>query len=172
MDDRDVVEGTTVYLPVLVEGALLSVGDGHAAQGDGEVSGTAIEAPLRVVYRVELLRDPGWELPSPQYVNERGYFVTGFAETIDGAARAATLNAVDYLVHHHGLAPTEAYVLASVAGNLKVAEAVDVPHMLVTMHLPRSVLPGPPERTADGPADGAADGPGSDRGAASDGEGR
>lgn len=142
MDDRDMVEGTTVYLPVLVEGALLSVGDGHAAQGDGEVSGTAIEAPLRIVYEVDLIRDPGFELASPQFVNERGYFVTGFAETLDGAARAATLHAVDYLVRQHDLDRTEAYVLASTAGNLKVAEAVDVPHMLVTMHLPRRVLPG------------------------------
>lgn len=144
MDDRDVVEGTTVYLPVLVEGALLSVGDGHATQGDGEVSGTAIEAPLRVVYRVELIEDPGWELPGPQYVNDRGYFVTGIAESIDGAARAATRNAIDYLVRHHGLERTEAYVLASTAGHLKVAEAVDVPHMMVTMHLPREVLPDSP----------------------------
>lgn len=150
MDDRDIVEGTTVYLPVLVEGALLSVGDGHAAQGDGEVSGTAVEAPLRVVYQVDLIRDPGRELASPQYVNERGYFVTGFAETIDGAARAATRNAIEYLVHQHGLDRIEAYVLASTAGNLKVAEAVDVPHMLVTMRLPPEVLPRPLERPRSG----------------------
>lgn len=163
MDDRDLVEGSTVYLPVLAEGALLSVGDGHAAQGDGEVSGTAIEAPLRIVYEVELLEDPGFELPSPQYVNERGYFVTGFAETIDEAARNATRAAVDYLVRRQGLERTEAYVLASTAGNLKVAEAVDVPHMLVTMHLPREVLPEPPalaagNRDGGAPAGDAAEG--------------
>lgn len=159
MDDRDVTEGTTVYLPVLVEGALLSVGDGHAAQGDGEVSGTAIEAPLRVVYEVRLIEDPGWELPGPQFVNGRGYFVTGIAESIDAAAKAATRNAVDYLVRHHGLERTEAYVLASTAGNLKIAEAVDVPHMMVTMHLPGRVLPGPaglapPDAGEEGSTDG------------------
>jgi acetamidase/formamidase len=144
MDDRDIVEGTTIYLPVLVEGALLSVGDGHAAQGDGEVSGTAIEAPLRIVYQVELIRDPGFELPSPQYLNERGYFVTGIAETIDEATRAATRNAIAYLVRQHGLSPTEAYVLASTAGHLKIAEVVDVPNMMVTMRLPREILPEAP----------------------------
>lgn len=155
MDDRDIVEGTTVYLPVLVEGALLSIGDGHAAQGDGEVSGTAIEAPLRVVYEVDLVRDPGRELSSPEYSNERGYSITGFGETIDEAARAATRNAVDYLAHQHAMERTEAYVLASTAGNLKVAEVVDVPHMLVTMHLPRGVLPGPVEPISGAGADGA-----------------
>jgi acetamidase/formamidase len=175
MDDRDLVEGSTVYLPVLVEGGLLSVGDGHAAQGDGEVSGTAIEAPLRIVYEVELIEDPGFELPSPQYVNERGYFVTGFAETIDEAARNATRAAVGYLVRRQGLERTEAYVLASTAGNLKIAEAVDVPHMLVTMHLPRGVLPEAPALAAGGRAGGdpAGDGVEGDAAAPDDGaEGR
>lgn len=145
LDDRDIVEGTTVYLPVLVEGALFSIGDGHAAQGDGEVSGTAIEAPLRIVYEVELLEDAGWTLPSAQYVNDRVYAVTGFAETIDRAARNATRAMVDYLSRQHGLGRTEAYVLASTAADLKIAEAVDVPHMLVTMQIPRHVLPGAAE---------------------------
>lgn len=167
LDDRDVVEGTTVYLPVLVEGALLSVGDGHAAQGDGEVSGTAIEAPLRIVYEVRLLEDPGRELPAPQYVNDEVYAVTGFAETIDEAARNATRAMVDYLVHRHGLERTEAYVLASTAGNLKIAEAVDVPHMLVTMQMPLEVLPGPAALGADAGGDDGGGGEAS----ASDGEG-
>lgn len=155
MDDRDVVEGTTVYLPVLVEGALLSVGDGHAAQGDGEVSGTAIEAPLRIVYEVRLIDDPGYELSAPQYLTDEVYAVTGFAETIDEAARRATRAMVDYLTRSQGLDRTEAYVLASTAADLKIAEAVDVPHMLVTMQIPLDVLPRPAGLEAAGSGDGA-----------------
>lgn len=142
MDDRDLVQGTTVYFPVFVEGALFSIGDPHAAQGDGEVGGTAVEAPLRIVYRVEVI-EGGRHLPSPQYENEEFYAVTGYGETIDQATRRATLAMIDYLVRQHGLDPTEAYVLASVAAHLKIAETVDVPHMLVTMRIPRDVLPGP-----------------------------
>ena len=139
MDDRDLVAGTTVYFPVFVEGGLFSIGDPHIAQGDGEVVGTAIEGPLRVVYEVDLIKD-GRAMPSPQYENGEFYAVTGFAETIDEAARNATLAMVDYLEEVHGLERIEAYALASLAGHLKIAEVVDVPHMLVTMRIDKVVL--------------------------------
>ena len=141
LDDRDLVEGTTIYLPVFVEGALFSIGDTHAAQGDGEVCGTAIEAPMRIVYELNLIKD-GRAIPSPQYETDTFYAVTGFAETIDEAARRATRAMIDYLVDVHGLERTDAYVLSSLAANLKIAEVVDVPHMLVTMRIPKNVLGG------------------------------
>lgn len=144
LDDRDIVEGTTVYLPVLVEGALFSIGDAHAAQGDGEVSGTAIEAPVRVVYELNLVGD-GRRLPSPEYENGEVYAVTGLGPTLDEAARRATLHMIAYLVAEHGMSRQDAYALSSLAASLKAAEVVDVPNMMVTMQIPKRVLPGPGE---------------------------
>lgn len=140
MDNRHMTAGTTVYFPVLVEGALFSLGDTHAAQGDGEVSGTAIEAPMRVVYELGLVKAPADAPVEPQYETADVYAVTAFAPTLDEAARKATRYMVDYLVAAHGLERTEAYVLASLAADLRIAEVVDVPHVLVAMHMPKSVL--------------------------------
>lgn len=139
MDNRHMTAGTTVYFPVQVEGALFSIGDAHAAQGDGEVSGTAIEAPMRIVYQVEVLPNTRG-IVEPQYETDEYYAVTGFATTIDEAARQATRYMIDYLVAEHGLTREEAYVLCSLAGDLKISETVDVPHMLVSMHMPKSIF--------------------------------
>ena len=139
MDNRHLTVGTTVYFPVFVDGALFSIGDTHAAQGDGEVSGTAIEAPMRIRYSVEV-RKGGRPLEEPQYETPDAYAVTAFATTIDEAARKATGYMVDYLVAEHGLRPEEAYVLCSLAGDLKISEVVDVPHVLVSMHMSKDVL--------------------------------
>lgn len=141
MDNRHIGVGTTVYFPVLVEGARFSIGDTHAVQGDGEVSGTAIEAPMRILYRVEVLKDRR-PIPEPRYENEEHFAVTAFAPTLDQAARKATGYMIDWLVEEHGLTPEEAYVLCSLAGDLKIAEVVDVPHVLVAMHMPKSVVGG------------------------------
>ena len=67
-------------------------------------------------------------------------YVDAFATTIDEAARKATEYMIDYLVAEHGLTPEEAYILCSLAGDLKISEVVDVPHMLVSMHMPKEVL--------------------------------
>ncbi len=139
MDDRDLVEGTTVYFPVLVEGALFSIGDPHIAQGDGEVGGTAIEGPLRVVYELEVIKGAG-PIPSPHYETDEFYAVTGFAPTIDEAARNAVQAMVDYLVSARDLSRQEAYQLASMAGDLKISEVVDVPNMLVAMRISKDVI--------------------------------
>ncbi len=138
MDDPNLTEGVTVYFPVFVEGALFSVGDGHAAQGHGEVCGTAIEAPLRVVYQLDVIKNK--TMKEPQYETEGYYATTGFATTIDGAAKKATLYMIDYLMQEHNLSENEAYALCSLAGDLKIAETVDIPHMLVAMHMSKEVL--------------------------------
>lgn len=138
MDDPHLVEGTTVYFPVFVEGALFSIGDTHAAQGLGEVCGTAIEAPMRIVYEVNVIK--GRTIREPQYETDDFYAVTAYGETIDEAARKATRYMIDYLVAERGLSRPDAYALASLAGDLKIAEVVDVPHMLVTMHLPKRLF--------------------------------
>lgn len=138
MDDPNLVEGATVYFPVFVKGALFSIGDTHAAQGLGEVCGAAIEAPMRIVYQVDVIKNK--KLAEPQYETADYYAVTGFATTIDEAAKKATRYMIDYLVNEHGLTRNEAYVLCSLAGDLKIAEVVDVPHVLVTMHISKKVL--------------------------------
>lgn len=139
MDDPNLVEGTTVYFPVFVPGALFSIGDTHAAQGLGEVCGTAIEAPMRIIYEVHVLKDRP-HIKEPQYETDDYYAVTAFAETIDEAAKKATRYMIDHLVATRGMDRADAYVLASLAGDLKIAEVVDVPHVLVTMHLAKSVF--------------------------------
>lgn len=138
MDDPNIVEGTTVYLPVFVEGALFSIGDAHAAQGLGEVCGTAIEAPMKFLVEIELLK--GSSIEEPQYENEDVYAVTAYATTIDEAAKKATRYMIQYLTKNYGLSRNDAYMLCSLAGDLKIAEVVDVPHMLVTMSIKKEVL--------------------------------
>ena len=139
MDDPNMTEGSTVYFPVFVEGALFSIGDAHAAQGLGEVCGTAIESPTRIVYEIDLIKG-GREIKEPQYETEDYYAVTAYGKTIDRAAKKATRYMIDYLVNEHGMDRNDAYALCSLAGDLKIAEVVDVPHMLVTMHMSKEVL--------------------------------
>lgn len=138
MDDPNIVEGTTVYLPIFVDGALFSIGDAHAAQGLGEVCGTAIEAPMKFLVEIELMK--GSSIKEPQYENDDVYAVTAFGTTIDEAAKKATRYMISYLKKEHGLSGNEAYMLCSLAGDLKIAEVVDVPHMLVTMSINKEVL--------------------------------
>ena len=139
MDDPNMTAGTTVYFPVFVEGALFSIGDTHAVQGHGEVAGTAVEAPMRVVYKIEVLKDAR-PIPEPQYETEDYYATTGFATTIDEAAKKATRYMVDYLVAERDMTRADAYMLCSLACDLKIAEVVDLPHMLVAMHVPKSIF--------------------------------
>jgi acetamidase/formamidase len=139
MDDPNITEGSVVYFPVLVEGALFSIGDTHAAQGHGEVCGTAIEAPMNIIYEVELIKE-GRTISEPQYETEDYYAVTAFATTIDEAAKKATGFMIDYLVEEKGMDRQDAYALCSLAGDLKIAEVVDVPHMLVSMHMPKDIF--------------------------------
>ncbi len=139
MDDPHLVAGTTVYFPVLVPGALFSIGDTHAAQGLGEVCGTAIEAPMRIVYEVNVHKGMD-HIQEPQYETSSYYAVTGFAPTIDEAARKATRYMIDYLEAGRGLERNDAYVLASLAADLHIAEVVDVPNMLVAMHIDKSLF--------------------------------
>jgi acetamidase/formamidase len=79
----------------------------------------------------------------PQYETDEYYATTGFATTIDEAAKKATCYMIDYLVETRGLSREQAYMPASLAGDLKIAETVDVPHMLVTMHMPKSIFVSP-----------------------------
>jgi acetamidase/formamidase len=140
LDDPNIVEGTTIYFPVFVEGALFSIGDGHAAQGHGEVSGTAIEAPLRVVYRVNVIKG-GPSIAEPQYETDDFYAVTAFATTLDEAAKKATRFMIAHLVDVHGMERHQANMMISVAGDLKIAQVVNG-NVLVSMRLSKSLFSG------------------------------
>lgn len=138
MDDPNITQGTTVYLPVFVEGALFSIGDAHAAQGLGEVCGTAIEAPMKFLVEIDVIKDK--TLKEPQYENDAIYAVTAYATTIDEAARKATRYMIDHLTSNYHLSENDAYMLCSLSGDLKIAEVVDVPHVLVTMSLKKEIF--------------------------------
>ena len=139
MDDPSMVEGSTIYFPVLVKGALFSIGDAHAVQGLGEVCGTALEAPMTITYRLRVIKD-GAPIKEPQYETDKFYAVTGFGSTIDIATKKAVNYMVDHLTANYDITGEEAYMLCSLVGDLKIAEVVDVPNMLVTMHFPKSIL--------------------------------
>ena len=138
MDDPHMVAGTTVYFPVFVEGAMFSIGDVHAAQGMGEVCGAAIEIPARIIYEVNVIKNK--KIAEPEYETDDYYAVTAFGKTIDEAAKKAVGYMINHLVNEHGMDRTEAYALCSLAGDLKIAEVVDVPHMLVTMHMSKEIF--------------------------------
>ena len=139
MDDPSLVEGTTVYFPVFVKGALFSIGDGHAVQGYGEVCGSAIEAPMTFTYRLRVIKNKP-AIKEPQYETDDYYAVTGFGETIDIATKKAVNYMIDHLINNYEISDEDAYMLCSLAGDLKIAEVVDVPNMLVTMHFPKTIL--------------------------------
>lgn len=139
MDDPNMVEGTTVYLPVFVEGALFSMGDAHVTQGLGEVCGTAVEAPMKFIVELNLIKG-GREIQEPQYETEEYYATTGFDPDIDEAAKKAVRYMVEYLVEEKSMDRNEAYALCSLAGDLHIAEVVDAPNMLVSMHLPKEIF--------------------------------
>ena len=148
MDVRDIAAGTTLYLPVEVSGALFSVGDTHAAQGDGEVCGTAIESPMIVALKFELVKNeplafPRFTTPGPvtSHLDSKGYEVTtGIAPDLMQAARAAVRGMVDLLMRQQGLPAVQAYMLCSVCGDLRISEIVDMPNWTVSFYFPRVVF--------------------------------
>jgi acetamidase/formamidase len=148
MDTRHLVAGTTLFLPVFHPGARLSMGDGHATQGDGEVCGTAIETPMRARVRVTVRKD--LRITAPEFVaapdphaalrNGARYATDGIAPDLMTAARDALRRMIDWLGREHGLDPMEAYLLASVAVDLRISEIVDVPNFVVTAHCPLGIF--------------------------------
>ena len=148
LDIRDLTAGTILYLPVEVPGALFSVGDTHAAQGDGEVCGTAIESQMDVVLKFELVkganpRSVGFHTPSPvtRHLDGAGYEVTtGIGPDLMEGARAAVGNMIDLLGKLYGISAMDAYQLCSVCGDLRISEIVDMPNWVVSFYFPRIVF--------------------------------
>ncbi len=148
LDIRDLNAGVTLYLPVEVEGALFSVGDTHAAQGDGEVCGTAIESPMDVVLTLDLvkganLKTPRFTTPGPvtRHLDAKGYEVTtGIGPDLMTASRDAVAGMVDLLCAQRGMAAVDAYMLVSTCGDLRISEIVDMPNWVVSFYFPRCVF--------------------------------
>lgn len=162
-DIKQLTAGTTLLLPVYVPGALFSAGDSHFAQGDGESCGTAVEMGATLTVRFGLRKGVAAQrrIQRPQY--ERGdYFIeprfavprrffatTGMPITRDGrnesenvtlAAQDALLNMIDYLMAERGYSREQAYVLTSVAVDLRISELVDVPNVVVSAFLPLDIF--------------------------------
>ena len=148
MDIRDLAAGTILYLPVEVAGALFSVGDTHAAQGDGEVCGTAIESPMDVVLTFDLVKQTSLRMPCftttgpvTNHLDMKGYDVTtGIGPDLMSGARDAVSGMIDLLSAQHGLNPVDAYMLCSVCGDLRISEVVDAPSWVVSFYFPRCVF--------------------------------
>lgn len=148
LDIRDLAAGATLWLPVEVAGALFSIGDTHAAQGDGEVCGTAIESPMKVTLKLDLvkganLRMPRFSTPGPvtRHLDAKGYEVTtGVGPDLMEGARIAVAEMVELLCRTRGMAAVDAYMLCSVCGDLRISEIVDQPNWVVSFYFPRIVF--------------------------------
>jgi acetamidase/formamidase len=148
MDTRHLVAGSTLFLPVFARGANFSLGDGHAAQGDGEVSGTAIETPMRARVRLTVRKDI--RVTAPEFIaapdphaalrNGPRYATDGIGPDLMQAARDAVRRMIEWMGREHGLEPVQAYLLCSVAVDLRISEIVDVPNFVVTAHCPLGIF--------------------------------
>ena len=153
-DIKQFVKGSKIQYPVLVDGAKFSVGDGHMAQGDGEVCVTAIETLMAVTCRFKVIKDTIIESPraivpaaSPSdfgltkdMLAKGFYHTTGVGPDLMDDAKQAVRAMIDWLVRDQGLSLHEAYAICSVAGDLKISEVVDIPNWVVSMTVPRGIF--------------------------------
>jgi acetamidase/formamidase len=147
MDNRHLTEGSVLWLPVLCEGALFSCGDPHAAQGDGEVCVSAIECSMKATLRFQLRKR---RIPAPAFSTQgplatraasAGYYATmGISPNLMEGAKMAVRAMIDWLVETRELTREDAYVLCSVAGDLKILEVVDAGVWNVSMAMPLAVF--------------------------------
>jgi len=149
LDTRQLVKGTTLFLPVQVEGGLFSTGDAHGCQGDGEICVTGLEAPMYAVMRFSLVK--GRSIPAPQYRTAPGpltpavnygafYGTTGVGGDLYVAAQDATRAMLDHLTATYGLSREDAYLLCSLVVDLKISEIVDAGQYVVSAVLPESIF--------------------------------
>jgi acetamidase/formamidase len=145
MDIKQLTAGTTVHLPIWVEGALLSVGDAHAAQGDGEVCVSAVEMSARVTLRIDIrrdrsLREPQLRTGGPAPSRGAEFATTAHGPDLFASAQQAVRYLIEHLVAERGLTREEAYVVASVAADLRISEIVDAPNWIVSAFLPEAIF--------------------------------
>jgi len=138
MDNKELTAGSTLYIPVFVPGALFEIGDGHAAQGDGEVDQTAIETSLRG--RLQLTVRKGMKLTWPRAETATDYISMGADPDLTAATKIAIQEMVDFVAATKGLSKHRAYQLVSIAGNVAVTQLVDKPNVGVHVRLPKSIF--------------------------------
>ncbi len=153
IDTRHLTAGSTLYLPVFVRGALFSAGDCHAAQGDGEVCVTGIESPMRFSLRFRVVKGGGmrpwrYHFRTPPgslqpRSDGRGYYAaTALGPDLMTNARNAVRDLIEWLGREHGLSREDAYILCSLAADLKISQIVDQPNWGVSAYMPLSVFTG------------------------------
>ena len=153
MDFNKLTVGATLFLPVFHDGAQFFTGDSHAAQGDGEVNGTAIEASLTGTFQFVVHKGAGKSMRWPRAEDAAHYYAMGMDLDLDVAMRHATRETVEFLVENFGLSVADAYSLASIAVDFRVAEAVDAVQMVYGM-IPKKTLQAEDRsigRSSDGP---------------------
>jgi acetamidase/formamidase len=123
LDNKELVEGTTLYIPVHTKGALFEVGDGHAGQGNGEVDITAMETALNGTFRFVVRKD--LHLKWPRAETPTHYIVMGMNDELSVAAKQAVREMIDFLVTEKGLSREDAYSLSSIAGDFCITQLVD-----------------------------------------------
>ena len=138
IDNRELVVGSTLYIPVFVPGALFELGDGHAAQGDGEVDQTAIETSFRG--KVQLTVRKGMKLAWPRAETPTDYVAMATDPDLSVATTTAIQEMVNYMVEAKGLTPHQAYQLTSIAGNVAITQLVDKPNLGVHVRMPKSIF--------------------------------
>jgi acetamidase/formamidase len=138
IDNWRIGAGATMFYPVQVDGALFSIGDPHVSQGDGEISGTAIESSLDVLFQVVVRRD--FTFPSPLLQTPNYWIAHGFHEDLNLATRQAATDMLALLNEHMGLSRPDAYSLMSVAADFAITQVVDG-RQGAHVRLPRSIFP-------------------------------
>jgi amidase len=139
MDSPEASVGNTVYFPVNVKGGLLYLGDGHAAMGDGEIAGTAIEVPLKARVQVSVIK--GRTISWPQFENDSAIMTVGAYRPVDDAVRIAMTELVHWIHRDYGLSELDAYELLSKVGRIHLNEMVD-PNYVVVASVEKKYLPG------------------------------
>lgn len=141
IDNRELQTGSRVFLPIFVPGALFSIGDGHSAQGDGEVNVTAIETSMNGKIMLKLRKD--LQLTTPIAETATDIITMGFAQTLDEALELAVKNTIDFLKQFANLSAEDAYVLCSLAVNFRITQVVNSPQKGVHGMLPKAILANP-----------------------------
>jgi amidase len=137
LDTTDIRPGSKVFLPVFVDGALFGVGDIHMTMGDGEVCGTGIECGAHVTIRLHLRRN--YSIPRPRIETEEEIMCVASAESLEEAIHGALVDMVDWLEQDRRLSREEAYVLVSLAGDVRIGQIVD-PEVTVRVALPKDIF--------------------------------
>ncbi|PPR47139.1 MAG: Formamidase [Alphaproteobacteria bacterium MarineAlpha5_Bin9] len=148
LDIKDMSVGTILRLPVQVKGGLLSLGDTHAAQGDGEVCGTAIESPMIATIKINLLKnkiikEPQFETFNSNYtqIDNKGYYVTtGIGPDLFESSKNSLKSMINLLIQKQNISENQAYMLSSVCADLRISEIVDAPNWVISCYFPKSIF--------------------------------